>query len=105
MGAITPIGLTADEFGRGLAEGRNGIGPITQFDASGFPAKLAGEESEYSDKDIKEALSEVEEENIRLYIIQKKKRVDGRRFDEVRQITCEVGVLPRTHGSGLFTRG
>ena len=67
--------------------------------------KLAGEGSEYSVKDIKKALSKVEEENIRLYIIQKKKRVDGRRFDEVRQITCEVGVLPRTHGSGLFTRG
>ncbi len=33
------------------------------------------------------------------------KRLDGRRFDEVRQITCEVGVLPRTHGSALFTRG
>ncbi|RPH36970.1 MAG: polyribonucleotide nucleotidyltransferase, partial [Planctomycetota bacterium] len=32
-------------------------------------------------------------------------RLDGRRFDEVRQITCEVGVLPRTHGSALFTRG
>ncbi|MBU0605152.1 MAG: polyribonucleotide nucleotidyltransferase [Candidatus Omnitrophica bacterium] len=67
--------------------------------------KLAGEGSEYSVKDIKKALSKVEEENIRLYIIRKKKRVDGRRFDEVRQITCEVGVLPRTHGSGLFTRG
>lgn len=67
--------------------------------------KLAGEGSEYSVKDIKKALSKVEEDNIRLYMIQKKKRVDGRRFDEVRQITCEVGVLPRTHGSGLFTRG
>jgi polyribonucleotide nucleotidyltransferase len=33
------------------------------------------------------------------------RRLDGRRFDEVRQITCEVGVLPRTHGSALFTRG
>ncbi len=32
-------------------------------------------------------------------------RLDGRRFDEVRAITCEVGVLPRTHGSALFTRG
>jgi polyribonucleotide nucleotidyltransferase len=32
-------------------------------------------------------------------------RLDGRRFDEVRSITCEVGVLPRTHGSALFTRG
>jgi polyribonucleotide nucleotidyltransferase len=34
-----------------------------------------------------------------------KRRLDGRGFDEVRQITCEVGVLPRTHGSALFTRG
>ena len=33
------------------------------------------------------------------------KRLDGRRFDEIRPITCEVGVLPRTHGSALFTRG
>ncbi|MDP2930874.1 MAG: polyribonucleotide nucleotidyltransferase [Chloroflexota bacterium] len=33
------------------------------------------------------------------------KRLDGRRFDEVRPISCEVGLLPRTHGSGLFTRG
>ncbi len=32
-------------------------------------------------------------------------RLDGRRFDEIRPITCEVGVLPRTHGSALFTRG
>ncbi|MFH1189099.1 MAG: polyribonucleotide nucleotidyltransferase [Candidatus Omnitrophota bacterium] len=68
-------------------------------------AKLAGEGSEYTGKDVKKAISEVEEENVRLYIIRKKKRVDGRRFDEIRQITCEVGVLPRTHGSGLFTRG
>ena len=34
-----------------------------------------------------------------------RRRLDGRRFDEVRAITCEVGVLPRTHGSALFTRG
>jgi polyribonucleotide nucleotidyltransferase len=33
------------------------------------------------------------------------RRLDGRRFDEIRSITCEVGVLPRTHGSALFTRG
>ena len=67
--------------------------------------KLVTEESGYSEKDVKNALVEVEEEEVRRYIIEKKKRVDGRRFDEVRQITCEVGVLPRTHGSGLFTRG
>ncbi|HBY60288.1 MAG TPA: polyribonucleotide nucleotidyltransferase [Solibacterales bacterium] len=34
-----------------------------------------------------------------------RRRPDGRRFDEIRKITCEVGVLPRTHGSALFTRG
>ncbi len=34
-----------------------------------------------------------------------KKRVDGRKMDEVREIKCEVGILPRTHGSGLFSRG
>jgi len=38
-------------------------------------------------------------------ILEKGIRLDGRRFDEIRPITCEVGVLPRTHGSALFTRG
>jgi polyribonucleotide nucleotidyltransferase len=38
-------------------------------------------------------------------ILDKGVRLDGRRFDEIRDITCEVGVLPRTHGSALFTRG
>jgi len=38
-------------------------------------------------------------------ILEKEKRVDGRKLDETRAITCEVGVLPRTHGSALFTRG
>ena len=35
----------------------------------------------------------------------KKIRPDGRKLDEVRPISCRTGVLPRTHGSGLFTRG
>src|SRR5258706_10054205 len=38
-------------------------------------------------------------------ILNQRKRLDGRRFDEIRKITCEVGLLPRTHGSALFTRG
>jgi len=67
--------------------------------------KLITEDSEYTEKDVKAALIEVEEEEVRKFIIEKKKRVDGRRFDEIRAITCEVGILPRTHGSALFTRG
>ena len=38
-------------------------------------------------------------------ILQKNVRIDGRQLDEVRPIECQIGVLPRTHGSGLFTRG
>jgi polyribonucleotide nucleotidyltransferase len=67
--------------------------------------KLVTDDSEIEAKDVKAALLEVEEEEVRKFIITQKKRVDGRKFDEIRQITCEVGVLPRTHGSGLFTRG
>ena len=54
---------------------------------------------------VKEAIQEAEKENARKCILERKKRTDGRAFDELRQITCETGFLPRTHGSGLFTRG
>jgi len=67
--------------------------------------KLVTEELKHGKADVKAALNEVEEEEVRKFIKVNRKRVDGRRFDEIRQISCEVGVLPRTHGSGLFTRG
>jgi len=55
--------------------------------------------------DIKMALDEVEKEQIRRKILEEDTRIDGRGFKEIRPITCEVSVLPRTHGSSLFTRG
>jgi len=55
--------------------------------------------------DIKEALHDVEKEQVRNKILQEDVRVDGRSFKEIRPITCQVSVLPRTHGSALFTRG
>ncbi len=51
------------------------------------------------------AMDTVEREAIRRYITTSGKRVDGRGYTDLRPITSEVGVLPRTHGSGLFTRG
>jgi polyribonucleotide nucleotidyltransferase len=45
------------------------------------------------------------EKILRSEILGSERRLDGRRFDEIRKITCEVGVLPRTHGSAVFTRG
>jgi polyribonucleotide nucleotidyltransferase len=54
---------------------------------------------------VKRAFSQVEKETIRRRIAVDKRRPDGRVADEIRPITCEVGVTPRTHGSALFTRG
>ena len=48
---------------------------------------------------------EVSDEIVHQNILEKEMRPDGRKIDEIRQITCKVGVLPRTHGTGLFTRG
>ena len=51
------------------------------------------------------AFKDLQEKLLRSEVLQNKKRLDGRSFDEIRTITSEVGVLPRTHGSALFTRG
>ena len=55
--------------------------------------------------DIKEVLYNMQKESVRHMLLVEKRRPDGRAFDEVRPISCEVGILPRTHGTGLFTRG
>ncbi len=55
--------------------------------------------------DIKIALKDVEKEQIRKKILGENVRLDGREFKEIRPIQCDVSVLPRTHGSSLFTRG
>lgn len=54
---------------------------------------------------LKELFDELLRNFMRRSILQKKERLDGRRPDELRAVTCEVGVLPRVHGSALFTRG
>jgi polyribonucleotide nucleotidyltransferase len=62
-------------------------------------------QEEYLSADIKMALLEIEEEQVRNTILNENVRIDGRSFKDIRPITCEVSVLPRTHGSSLFTRG
>jgi polyribonucleotide nucleotidyltransferase len=61
-----------------------------------FPAK---------EKDIKSAFDELKRNCFRNLIIQRERRIDGRGLKDIRPISCEVEVLPRTHGSALFTRG
>lgn len=58
-----------------------------------------------SAKEIAAVLHDVEKDIVRRMITHEKIRPDGRALDEVRPVSCEVGILPRTHGSGLFTRG
>ena len=54
---------------------------------------------------VTEFLSEYKKKVMRDRIVNQGKRLDGRTFEEVRPISCEVGILPRAHGSALFTRG
>jgi polyribonucleotide nucleotidyltransferase len=54
---------------------------------------------------VRRALAKLEKDIVRDRIAVQKRRPDGRGTDEIRQITCEVGVVPRTHGSAVFTRG
>jgi polyribonucleotide nucleotidyltransferase len=67
-------------------------------------AELAEEYPEQT-KDIDEVLHDILKEEVRRAIIYEGIRPDGRKLDEIRPISCEVGLLPRAHGSGLFTRG
>ena len=55
--------------------------------------------------EIAAILGDLQKQICRDMILKEGRRIDGRRFDEIRPITCEVGVLPRPHGSALFTRG
>jgi len=67
--------------------------------------KLVAKDAPCTEKDIKAVLTDLEKEKIRDLIIKENKRFDDRKFGDLRAISCEVGLLPRTHGSGLFTRG
>ncbi|WP_326514097.1 polyribonucleotide nucleotidyltransferase [Clostridium intestinale] len=55
--------------------------------------------------DVNDVVYRIQKEVVREMLLKEKKRPDGRAFDQLRKISCEVDILPRTHGTGLFTRG
>ncbi|MBI3984411.1 MAG: polyribonucleotide nucleotidyltransferase [Candidatus Levybacteria bacterium] len=67
--------------------------------------KMANPEENIDKKVIATALEKVMFKGIRVDVLKKKKRADGRKVDEIRQIEVKVGLLPRTHGSAIFQRG
>ena len=67
--------------------------------------KIYEDNENYTDLDVNSQLKNLEKSIVRTDILKNKNRIDGRGLSDVRPISCEVGVLPRTHGSSLFTRG
>lgn len=80
------------------------ISKIKESTKEYFNEKYSEEQPEIL-KQVDEILYNIIKEEVRRLILEEKKRPDGRHIDEIRPISSEVGLLPRTHGSGLFTRG
>ena len=83
----------------------NNVAALTEEIENALAEKLGEEEFEKRKQEIGEAVYKLEKKCVRDMIFYEHKRVDGRAIDEIRPLSCEVGLLPRTHGRALFTRG
>ena len=83
----------------------NNIANLTEKIENAYKEKYGEEAFEEQKANIGEAIYKLEKKCVREMIYFEHKRVDGRKLDEIRPLSCEVGLLPRTHGSALFTRG
>mgnify|MGYP001198639283 CR=1 FL=1 len=111
--------VTAPVYDQSVVSAANQLISSRIMEAYSFPEKidrenfykslgesfLAGYEDEEKKKEAKKVFSLLLKESIRKIILETGKRLDGRAPTEVRPIDCKVGLLPRTHGSALFTRG
>ncbi|WP_419166321.1 polyribonucleotide nucleotidyltransferase [Candidatus Palauibacter sp.] len=111
-----PVGPDADVVAKVTAEAAGPVGDalrIAEKDERGRAlSTLRAEVTERLDaehpdcgKDVGAALRKLEKEIMRRRILDDGERIDGRGVNDIRDITCDVGLLPRTHGSALFTRG
>ncbi|MBC7342563.1 MAG: polyribonucleotide nucleotidyltransferase [Clostridia bacterium] len=64
-----------------------------------------GDDPVQVERTVRAIIEETEKQVLRRMVLEEKVRIDGRQLDEIRPIFCQVGVIPRVHGSGLFTRG
>ena len=81
------------------------IEKITEDITAYFVEKYGEETAEEKKTDIADSVHDLEKACVREMILEEHKRPDGRKIDEIRPLSCEVGVLPRVHGSAIFTRG
>lgn len=113
---VTPVEIPADlveeirsKHGDEIVSALNVSGKLASLQASRelFERIISEipEEEEEKRELTKKALQKVKEELFRRQVLNERKRTDGRGFKEIRPIDIQVGMLPRTHGSALFTRG
>jgi len=90
---VVNIGLGKEEYSEKLNEAKDSV--------------VAELEEEYEEEvgTIKDILGDIEKEELRNMILEKKRRIDGRSPEDIRDIWTQVGYLARTHGSAIFTRG
>ena len=81
------------------------IDKLTDEIVAYFTEKVGEEKTEEIMPDIATSIHDLEKKCVREMIYNEHKRPDGRKIDEIRPLSCEVGLLPRVHGSALFTRG
>jgi len=103
-------GALAERFAAGITEAYQISRKVERYEAigelqSGAVASLANEEEGVSGKEVREAFAALEKSIVRNRIIDGEPRIDGRGTRAVRPIHVEVGLLPKAHGSALFTRG
>ncbi len=78
---------------------------LTEDVKAWYQEKFGEEKLEEDSSKISDSLYKLEKKTVRNLILNEKKRVDGRGIYDIRPLSCEVGLIPRVHGSGLFTRG
>ena len=83
----------------------NNVSILSEKIMNAYIEKFGEELAEENKQEIGEAIHKLEKKCVRDLIFYEHKRVDGRKIDEIRPLSCEIDLLPRTHGSALFTRG
>lgn len=81
------------------------VAEVSDKIALNYAEKFGEEAAEEHKSDIGESIYKLEKKCVRNMIFFEHKRVDGRKLDEIRPLSCEIDLLPRVHGSALFTRG
>ena len=83
----------------------NVLAKLTEDVKAWYKEKFGEEKAEEDKAAIGDALYKLEKKTVRKLILDEGKRVDGRGIYDIRPLSCEVGLIPRVHGSGMFTRG